>query len=103
MSGKILTRIFVDHFLIATIIVILLTTALVLYRVFKVNFPFGMVLSIWYLIMGLAAFVLMFVIIDFFLQGEGLDRLASIPLLLGVSPLFLGFLISIFLYPQKQE
>lgn len=99
--NEILMRIFLDHFFITTSILVLLTSTVVSYRFFKLNVPSILILSIWYSVVSIAALVFAILIIDFFSQGKGLDRLASIPLLLGVSPLLLCFFVLVFMYPKK--
>lgn len=101
LVNELLMKIFVDHFSITSIFFGLLTLILISNSFFKIKFPFFFVLSVWYLIISLTVSVCVFWLFNFFSHEQGLDRLANIPLLLGISPLFLYFLISIFLYPNK--
>lgn len=101
--NEILMRIFLDHFLITTLTIALLTITVALYRLGKINLPNILILGIWYVIIISSALIFTFLIFNFFSHEEGLDRLASIPLLMSSSPLFLSFLILIFIYPTQKN
>ena len=99
--NEILMGIFLDYFYISNSIFVLLTSFLVFCHFYKIKLLSILMLVIWYIIVSVGAFVFIFLIIDFFSQGKGLGRLASIPLILGASPLFLCFFILIFIYPKR--
>lgn len=96
-------RIFLDHFYLTTSLLVLLTATVVLCRFSIIELPRASILAIWYAIVIPSVLVLTFLIVDFFSQGEGLDRLGRIPLFIGVSPLFLCSCILIFVFPGTEE
>lgn len=101
LINEILMHIFLDYFYITTSILVLLTGIVIAYRYLKINLPLIIPLSIWYLVVSMAVLIFAFLIVNFYSTGPGLDRLASIPLLLATSPLFVCFLILVFIYPRK--
>ncbi|HEY8100598.1 MAG TPA: hypothetical protein VIF82_07560, partial [Burkholderiaceae bacterium] len=65
--------------------------------------PLALAIPTWYLIVVTGVVVFLYLLIDFFSHDQGMDRVASIPLILGTSPLFISLLIVIFFYPSVNK
>lgn len=95
-----LMRIFLDHFAISAAIRAVMTIMLVARRFFSLNVPLVLAIPIWTFIVVSAISIFLLLAIDFFSQGQGIGRLASIPLLLGTLPLLISFLVALFIFPR---
>jgi hypothetical protein len=100
MIREYLNEIFLDHFTLTTLIISLFTSMLLARRFLNLNIPFMLSALIWYLIVIFATSIFSFLLIDFFSHGQGMDRLANLPLLLATLPLVVSFFIVIFIYPK---
>jgi hypothetical protein len=102
LINELLVRIFLDHFFVSSFVFASLTVALIFYRIFRLGISPAIAMVIWYFIVCLALGILVFLIIEFFSSGQGTDRLATIPLMVATSPLFLCFVIALFFYPRAK-
>lgn len=100
MIREYLNEIFLDHFTLTTLIISLFTSMLLARHFLNLNIPLILSASIWYLIVIFATSIFSFLLIGFFSHGQGMDRLASLPLLLATLPLVVSFFIVIFIYPK---
>lgn len=103
VTNEILMRIFLDNFLITTSLLALLTATVALFRFSIIKLPRISILAIWYAIVIPSVLLLTCLIVDFFSPDKGLDRVARIPLFIGVSPLFLCSCILIFVFPGTEK
>lgn len=92
--------VFIDNFYYSTAIWIALTIFLLIRKFFGFNYSYLMAISTSFFLIASAALVVSFLVIEFFSQGKGIDRLALVPYILGAAPLFLCAIIAIFMIPK---
>ncbi len=92
---------FLDNFYYSTAIWITLTIFLSIRKFFGFNYSYLMAISSCFFLIVSAVVVASFLIVEFFSQGKGMDRLALVPYILGAAPLFFCAITAIFLIPKN--
>jgi hypothetical protein len=94
-----LNVVFLDNFLLTTGMIVLLTVMIMVQRIKGLGLPRRFILTSWFLIVVASLILAVVTALDFFSHPQGLDRLASLPLIIAMTPLLVCSLIVSFMYP----